>query len=166
MKKGIHFTLLVFVVIANAALAGQNLVDSILHEGLVVPPDIDASGVITQLGKPLNSTINVVKNKYSENNDQIETLYYKDLRVVVYTFNHSEHGWSRVTQVVVSGNSYGAPIEIGLTKTRVVELMGAKSTSSTENTWYYFPSEEEPHLQLIIQFNGNTVSEVIWSHMP
>ena len=166
MKKEILLALLFLALIANVALADQGLVDTILLEGLVVSPDIDVSGVIKQLGRPLNTTVSEVKNKYSENNDQIETLFYKDLRVVVYTFNHPEYGWSKVAQVVVSGNSYGVPIEIGLIKARVVELVGAKNTSSTEDSWYYYPSEEEPHLQLIIKFNDNTVSEVIWSHMP
>ncbi len=166
MKKGIILTLLSFALIVNVALARQSLVDSILYEGLIVSPEIDASGVRAQLGNPLNTTISEVKNKYSVGNDQVETLSYKDLSVVVYTFNHPEHGWSKVVKVVLSGNSYRAPIEVGFTKEHVVDLVGSKSTSSTEDTWHYYPSDDEPHLQLIVKFTGNTVSEVIWSHMP
>lgn len=165
MKKWTLISLFFFTLSANAELLGQSLVDTILQDGLVVSPNSDAASVKTKLGKPLQTSTKEIKNKYSARNDKIEALYYKDLKIYVYTLNNPEYQWSKVSQVVVSSNLYNIPIRIGLTKPDVVELLG-DSAIIKESSWFYFPSKKEPHLQLIIKFNGNRVSEVIWSHMP
>lgn len=166
MTKGIFLALLLISLCDNSACAGQSDVDKILEQGLIVSPDLDASGVKNKLGDPLNTTVRNVINKYSEKNDHIETLIYKDAKIIIYTFNHPEHGWSKVAQVVVSGNTYDIPVKIGMPKSSVIELLGQSNVPGKEAIWYYFPSDTEPHLQLIIKFNDSKVSEVTWSHMP
>ena len=70
-----------------------------------------------------------------------------------------KRNWSKVSRVIVSGSKYVLPhnLEIGLSEKKVEKILGVSSNKTGEKRWEYFPSEPEPHLQLILDFESGAL---------
>jgi hypothetical protein len=144
------------------------IIDDILFNGLLVNPDLNVKGVINELGDPLRTETKLMPNTYTGIDDEITFLYYEDLEVWVFTTKGLKKNWSKVSKVIVSGEKYALPhnLIIGLREKEVEKILGVSSIKTGKKRWYYFPSEPEPHLQLILDFDGGALIKLTWSYMP
>jgi hypothetical protein len=169
-------TLFVCLLFSTSSIASetspyQARVDKLLAEAFVVSPNDDEQEVIKKLGAPKKRNVTAVNNKYSNFNDQQIEIFYPGLSILIYTFSDPKHGWSKVSRIDVSQNKWPFKynLKIGMEKELIKKSLGSPhQTSEVEGVlnWFYFPSDEEPHLQLICTIRGGKLSKLIWSNMP
>jgi len=168
MKILFHF--IIFIVFSHSSYAvdsSKSYVDNILSNGIIVSPDSNTNDILKKLGKPTEIQIKTVDNLYSEIDDELSSITYKGLSLLVYTTKSLENNWSKVSKVSVKSNKYMLPynIKIGANKSDLIKVLG-KPHQVDGNYWYYFSSDNEPHLQLILIVSNNELQEFIWSYMP
>jgi len=153
---------------ASSSPVSAKIVDEILFNGIVVKPSSDVKGVIEQLGQPLKKITKSIQNKITGIYDEITYLFYDEAEIWIYTTKGLEKNWSKVSEVVITGNKYTLPnnLKIGLNEEEVTNILGNASMTQNSTTWYYFPSDDEPHLQLILEFQNRILKEFRWSCMP
>lgn len=148
---------------------GQTLVDNVLSNGIVVSPEADEARVRAALGTPNRSESKEVLNQYSGKSDRAVFLFYEGLSILVFTFTDPQHGWSKVSQVRVWNPKWQLPggLKIGMQASAVAQRFGKPHISENSGrTWVYFPSNEESHLQLRVEFMDEVLKEVVWSYLP
>jgi len=166
----ILFHIIIFIVFSCAAYAedsSKSIVDNILSNGVIVNPDSNTNDILNKLGKPTEIQTKAVDNLYSDIDDELSSITYMGLSLLVYTTKSLENNWSKVSKVSVKGNNYLLPynIKIGTNKSDLINILG-KPHQINDNYWYYYSSDNEPHLQLILIINNNKLQEFIWSYMP
>ena len=143
------------------------IIDEILYSGLLVNPELNEEGVISSLGKPIRSVTKQISNKHHDTNDELTYLYYSGIEILIYTTKGLEHNWSKVTKVIIYSKNDKLPhgLNIGASKTSIIKILG-NPHQIHNNKWYYFASDGEPHLQLIIELKSEFVNKLSWSYMP
>jgi hypothetical protein len=169
----LSFCLLVTANVIGAEIIDfQEKIDSITLNGIVVSPSQNKSEIIQSIGSPISrEEVKDVKNKYYEFNDKVTLLKYDNLLISIYSFRHPENGWEKVAQIVVGSSKWNLPygIEIGQNESQIKQTLGMphqEAESGGETRWYYFPSDGEPHLQIILTFKAGKLHEFTWSHWP
>jgi len=149
----------------------QRRIDDLTINGVIVSPKASEKEVLNQLGRPAKKEMKAVRNPYQDFDDRLIFYKYPGLTVVFYQFSHPNRGWTKLAQVCVTSDRWPLKegLKVGIRSDAVANILGPSHESSQVDGklhWFYFPSDEEPHLQIICVFEGGVLTEFVWSHMP
>lgn len=149
----------------------QRRIDDLPWNGVIVSPKGSEKEVLAQLGSPTKKETRPVHNAYFDFEDLLIFYEYPGLTIVFYQFAHPNQGWTKLVKVHVKSDRWPLKdgLKVGLRRDLVADILGPFHESSQADGklyWFYFPTDEEPHLQIICVFEEGVLTELVWSHTP